>query len=274
MSDFGGSLVWSNGRVLITTASGCPAKCRFCYLDSCGVAKPQEPVFSAHAISHELIADVRFRQGPSGTLVSIGCLGEPLAPHAFNTTIELLELLRGMSNPVQLATRWILRGERLARFLRAAKGCSLSLFHSLSTIRDAHSIEVGTPSLANRKAFMKNCSSEGVPSILYIKPVLPGITVNSAEQFVKLMADVGIRHAVLGPLYTDELIVSQLDPVLGADWTKAVYGTRLHPVSGSYSDFGQENAELVILKTMFEAANISVARHGSELSRIHEDTKS
>jgi DNA repair photolyase len=174
-NDFGTSAIWTEDRVFLAPSVGCPAKCRFCYLGSDQALDRSAADLTPEALVGSLCENVAFRAGPEGTVISLGCLGEPLAPHAVTTTIRVLELLRDYDNPVQVATRWVLVGDDFLRFIQSTSVLNIAVYHSLSTVHGVSEIEVGTPRLENRREFMAACTERGIPSVLYIKPFLPGI---------------------------------------------------------------------------------------------------
>jgi DNA repair photolyase len=212
-----------------------------------------------------LTEDARFQVGREGTVVSLGCFGESLAPHAFPITLEFLRSFAPRSNVVQIATRWILDGGSLDAFMDVSQKLSLHLFHSFSTITRRGVLEAATPSTGRRRAFMTECSRRGIASVLYIKPFLPGVTIESGAQFIDVAVESGIGLVVVGPLYLDDTIRARLDDrmVLGREY----FGIRDHPVGSRPSAFGGEHPELLTLTAQCESAGLRVFRHGSEVSR-------
>lgn len=260
-------IVWGQNRVFVSPAPGCPAKCSFCYLPIANANVPLNPKFAASEILHRVTSDENFRLGPNGTIISIGCLSEPLAPHAVVSTIEFLEVCAGITNPIQLATRWVLKSSSLERFTEAVKRVSLVLFHSLSTISEAKIVEAGTPSFHQRREFIDACHQRSLRSCLYIKPFLPGITIHSCELFVRLAFDVSIHFAVVGPLYRYDQISRNLSRQ-GSTASESDFVTREFPVG-----FNQELASLEVngevrhVVKYLSSAGIEVFSHSWQLVR-------
>lgn len=209
ISSLGTALVWAPSRVFVSPALGCPAYCRFCYLGSVGLQRPQKPRLGPEALLERIVKDDRFRPGPSGTVISLGCLSECLAPHSLPDTFEFLHAIRSLQNPVQLATRWTLDGGEFAMFENEFKAVSGILFHSM-TETGPKRLELGTPPWNERRRFMAAIAASGIPSVMYIKPFLPGYTSRFAADFIALARRLTIQHAVVGPVFSD----SRIDVVL------------------------------------------------------------
>jgi DNA repair photolyase len=257
---------WDGNRVFVTTAFGCPARCQFCYLDTAGYAEARVPELSTTELLAGLLQTPRFHSGADGTLISVGCLGEPLAPHAAAATTALLESLAILGNPIQISTRWVIRDQTLSRFLAAAKLANASIFHSFSTIRHARAIEPGTPSIDLRRDFIMACAQVGLESILYIKPFLPSVTPQSLREFLHLSREAHIRYAVVGPLFAEEHIAQRLDRVLPSGWQDSQFGISSLPFSSSPAEFGADSPELAQFTESLERAGICVTRHGWQMA--------
>ncbi len=203
-------VVWGDGRVFVTPAAGCPARCEFCYLAAVGLDRPPAWVAPAQFVSpRSVTTDRRFRPGREGTVISLGCLSECLARHAFARTLQFLEGVAGVQNPVQVATRWALQGHELSRLVLALKTCRGVVFHSLSEIGERR-LELGTPSWRRRLQFMRQLAAAGVPSVLYVKPYLPGRPLGFVERIAALAHELRTAHVVLGPTYVDRLTEARL----------------------------------------------------------------
>jgi hypothetical protein len=115
---------------------------------------------------------------------------------------------------------------------------------------------------------MAACTERGIPSVLYIKPFLPGITVRSKDAFVALANRAHISHAVIGPFYVDRHILSKIVSVLPRNWLDNYFQAGAFPVGGVSPDAGQDNSELAELEAFLKASGISVTHHGTEMSRL------
>lgn len=222
------NLVWTTRRVFVSPALGCPASCAFCYLPSSGEAAPTHP--SQHDLAEAIQNDTRFSEGINGTLISLGCLSECLAPHAIGPTFSFLEGCKKWHNPIQLATRWIVPQRLQSQFFDLARGCNLVLFHSMSTVTHASSFERGTAKIARRLEFLDVCADAGLRNVLYIKPFISGITGIDADEFVSIAKSYRLNAIVIGPLYLDTNILRALENVAPKGWNAGAFAMSTHPV--------------------------------------------
>ncbi len=221
-------LVWRDNRVFVTPAAGCPAHCLFCYLPSLGQAIPRQP--DSTDLAQHIVSDEHFVSGRRGTIVSLGCLSEALAPHSLDATLAFLEFCRGWQNPFQLATRWIVPSRFFDRFLGAAANLRLVLFHSMSTLTQASRFEPGTPAPDRRLAFLRQCSESGLTNVIYVKPFLPGITLRDVDDFCEIASRHVIRAFVVGPIYLDDGISASLARHVTIRRDPSLFALRRHPM--------------------------------------------
>ena len=148
----------------------------------------------------QIRADPRFQLGPNGTVLSLGCLTECLAPHSIKATLNFLNALGPMENPVQIATRWSPSSGDREQLIAALQCRRSAIFHSMVEWGN-HVLESGTPSARHRDHFISRISASGIPSILYIKPFIPNHTERFTRAFIELALHYKIRHAVIGRFY-------------------------------------------------------------------------
>jgi hypothetical protein len=115
---------------------------------------------------------------------------------------------------------------------------------------------------------MLACAEHSIPSVLYIKPFLPGVTVTSKDAFVALANRTHISHAVVGPFYVNGHILSKISSVLPANWRDNYFRPGAFPVGDASPDAGEDNPELVELEACLRASGICVKHHGTEMSRL------
>lgn len=262
-------LVWGQRRVFVTPVLGCPAACEFCYLPETGESAPRKA--SPHVatrLKEGIEGDSRFELGRKGTLISLGCLSESLAPHSLPTTLKFLDLLAGQDNPIQLATRWVVYKE-FGRFEQALKAAGVVLFHSITTISSQRQLERGTPSWDLRLKFLETCTASAIPSVLYIKPFLSGITAKDKRLFCELVRAYGVRHVVVGPLYAGPKVSQRLTVHLPKQWLVDSFRLSMLPVPGSTEpDEGSENGELRDFVESLKGSGAIMAHHSIDILNI------
>jgi DNA repair photolyase len=215
----------------------------------------------------QVLDSPNFSIGPSGTLISLGCLSETLSPASIEHTLNLLYRWPRTRNPIQLATRWSLRGEHLDNLLINAVELGIVLCHSFSTLKRSRDLEPGTPSLERRLSFMEKCSAAGVRSMLYLKPMIPRVTFEDREEFTALAHKLAIKTVVVGPLFTDRRIAALLSQVLEPSWESSSFRLETMPV---LEELGEErmNGEGEALTEYFRAEGFSVYNHSDIAVRV------
>lgn len=259
------SLVWSERRVFVTPAPGCPSRCAFCYLDERGDDTPHASSISGHSLARMMTANERFVTGAAGTVISLGCLSDPLAPHAIASTIDFLRGISSMRNPVQLSTRWVPGGGIDQRTIyETLRQAGVVVFHSLSTISHIGQYERGTPSLERRMHFMAQCGTQGIAGVLYIKPFLSGVTEKDTQAFVSLAKAANLSHVVIGPMYRNGLIDARLSKLSAGK--AGVGGFQLfdYPVSANRPLESPPSEEVVRFGLAFQTSGLQVFHHSTE----------
>lgn len=249
--------------MFVSPALGCPAACAFCYLPSTNEAAPTNP--PKHNLVDMIQKDRRFIKGPGGTLISLGCLSEPLAPHSIRATLSFLERAQKWRNPIQLATRWVVPQRLAADFLRVASGCDLVLFHSMSTVNRAREFERGTSPTAKRLEFFSACAKAGLRNILYIKPFISGVTTSDVKEFVRIIEQYRPMAIVVGPMYSNSNVLHNLAQLVPKGWNAGAFSTNSHPVGtnahAAPPDVGDEASQFA---ERLRRTGVPVLRHSVE----------
>src|SRR5579859_7927603 len=130
------------GRVFVNPALGCASKCRFCYIEELGFTALKLSSFTGHDVRSELLKNPRFFPGRCGTLISFSPDAEPFDKRVLAKTLEFIESLSPLGNPMQIATRRKIErniARRIADTLDYPN--QLTIFVSNSTITYHHIIE-------------------------------------------------------------------------------------------------------------------------------------
>jgi DNA repair photolyase len=206
-------LIWTDERVFISPSIGCPARCPFCYLPEVDADKPRSASLSPEELADMLRSDLRFKAGHDGTVLSLGCLSEPLATHSIRLTTRFLEAVRGLTNPLQVATRWAPSEDEQTLLLDILQGFQSVVFHSMVEWGD-RVLEIGTPAPKERARFIDAVARADVRSVLYLKPFIAGHTPKFTARFIELAARYRIRHLVIGPLFLGSNTTKMNHPML------------------------------------------------------------
>lgn len=195
----------NQNRIFLNTTLGCLCKCAYCYLESVGINKI---IHSTHdQIVDELLSLDYFQPGPAGTILSIGCYSECWNNETKKETIKLLKKIASFGNYIQLATKKHITQEELVMIDSISTfPYQIGIFVSAPTISKSAEIELGTDSIEDRLSIFSNWKLlHNSYLVLYIKPVLPGITYLDIEKYRELLKDNPVDCVVGGLLKPSNL---------------------------------------------------------------------
>jgi DNA repair photolyase len=207
-------LTGDSSRLFLNLELGCSSSCSYCYLPSEGMQLGKRPPSELSRTPEELLSqlqsDERFKPGRDGTLISIGCFSECWDLATRPRTIRLIQGLLAHDNWIQFATKREIHQRDLAPITRnpSWKGQAVAYISSAS-IRQWNLFERGTTRPDRRFRSFAACRELGVRSCLYIKPVLPEVTIRDMDLYSELMVQHDV-DAVVGDLFvpgvaTDEI---------------------------------------------------------------------
>src|SRR5215213_6829939 len=119
-----------------------------------------------------------------GEQVAIGTATDAYQPceGRYRLTRRCLEALRDYDTPVSIVTKSTLILRDLDLLAELAQGPGATVYFTITTLDDAlwRVIEPGTPPPRKRLKVMRQLSDAGIPTGVFLAPILPGIT-DSAE---------------------------------------------------------------------------------------------
>lgn len=194
-------------RIFINTELGCRSSCSYCYLPAEGFpigAKASETIrISASEALRAVYADSRVIRGPNGTVFSLGCFSECWDPRNRFETEELIEGLLSLGNPIQMATKREIEQGHLSQVASGRRWQGqISVYLSSATISAWDRYEGGTTAPSRRFRGFLECAHHQIPAFLYIKPVIPGITIGDAVAYGDVMRRFGVP-AVVGDRFIE-----------------------------------------------------------------------
>jgi DNA repair photolyase len=194
-------------RLFLNTDLGCASSCAYCYLPTIGLPVGRRISgrrTTAGGILGSLTSDSRFRAGPDGTVLSIGCFSECWDTRNRAETLNLVSRLLPLGNQIQLATKRQIKAGELDSILQDHRGKkSLTIYISSSTISRWHEFERGTTRPEQRFLGFETCRTAGLRAFLYIKPVLTGVTILDVPEYGRIMNRYGVA-AVVGERFESQ----------------------------------------------------------------------
>lgn len=195
-------------RWSINPYSGCSHSCRYCYArafytraDRGSAADFDTQVYvkinAPDVLRYELSSRTWQRE-----LVVVGAATDPYQPAEgrYRITRGILEALRDFRTPVSLITKgtMILRDLDVLKELHATVGVDINV--TIPTIDEDlwRALEPGTPSPQARLDAVRQLNAAGIPTGVFIAPILPGLTDTEASlrPLVAAAAAAGAAFAV------------------------------------------------------------------------------
>lgn len=204
----------TNKRLFINTSLGCNSSCSYCYLPFLNLSigeRVQKSTTFEEVLSRIKKIDL-FTTGRQGTIISIGCYSECWDEKNRETTKKLISYFLATGNPVQFATKRQINWRELV-FLKNEIQWSgqLIVFISCATVSEWASYEQGTSPPDKRFSGFLISDKLLIPSCLYIKPVLKGITIRDKREFSEVMKKYNVP-SVVGSRFSN-LVSDKLAPV-------------------------------------------------------------
>lgn len=197
---------------------GCVHACHYCYarathahLDLNAGADFETKIFVKTNLPEVLRRELA-RPGWRGESVAIGTATDPYQPGEgrFRVTRGALEAMLDYRNPLSVVTKSTLVQRDLDLLAALARVAQVRVNMTITTLDPALSrlIEPGTPPPAQRLATLRRMSEEGVPTGVFLAPVLPGIT--DSEDAIDAVAAAARAHGATtfwaGPLRLAPLV--------------------------------------------------------------------
>lgn len=204
MIDNGYLFAKDNKRIFINTSLGCAGQCAYCYLPKMGYSNSSD---NYRTISAQTIIEFIEKNKldiNQKTLITLGCYSECWDEYNKNETISLIKYFLKNGNQIQLSTKKQIMKEELTEILPLINYFGqLVIFVSSATISKHDTIEKNTTPISNRFQNFSLFNSLDIPVVLYMKPVLKGITINDLELYKKYIEKYNIKDVVVGSIFTN-----------------------------------------------------------------------
>ena len=190
-------------RIFVNTCLGCAGNCSYCYLKKMGYSNNTTniPVKKAE----ELIDEIESSGISKDTLVTLGCFSECWDDSNKPETIKLIKYFLERGNQVQLATKKEITLEEARQFADLIQySGQLVVFVSSATISQWSSIEKGTDEPKKRFKTFEISKELDIPTVLYMKPTLKGVTIKDIDLYKEVINRYGIKDVVVGSIFGEE----------------------------------------------------------------------
>ena len=204
----------SSQRLFVNTSLGCNSSCSYCYLPllHLSIGKKVQNTITFKELLNRILEFKLLKIGPEGTIISIGCYSECWDKQNRETTKSLISYFLSKGNPVQFATKRQIDWRELVFLKNEIQWPGqLSVFISCTTVSNWEIYEQGTSPPEKRFSGFMISQKLSIPTCLYIKPVLKGVTFKDKKYFSEVMTKYNVP-AVVGSRFSN-LSSEKLAPV-------------------------------------------------------------
>ena len=204
----------------IHPSMGCSVGCSYCYLWEMNLIR--EPVTNPRS-PEELVREVRnnpyFVESRMGTFIAIGSLGEPfLNAEVTEKTLSYIDALKKLGNPIQISTKFVPPPDpRLA---------DVNVLITVVAWESYRLIEPRAPPPWDRISAAGALLDAGARPTLFVRPIIPGVTLNELDDILREASRQGIRSVVFGTLRVSPEVIRRLR-FSGIDTTEILKRTRV-----------------------------------------------
>ena len=140
----------------------------------------------------------------SKTLITLGCFSKCWDEHNKPQTIELIKHFLSQGNQVQLSTKKQISSSDVLQFkdLIQYKG-QLVVFVSSATISKWQQVEKNTDSPDCRFKTFDISRHLDIPTVLYMKPILQGITKQDIDLYKNVIRQYHVKDVVVGSIFRE-----------------------------------------------------------------------
>ena len=194
----------------IHTGLGCKFGCLYCYIWDMGFrGEPRAYPLSGLQLAYAIASNPAVAVGRNGTLLAYGSVTEPFMDVSRERSFEYLaSVAELLGNPIQLSTKAYLSSEDASR-LKELVGYG-SFLVTIVSLSMSKLLEPNAPSPAKRFETIRNLRRAGLHVCLFLRPILPGISLNEFREILERADECGVCGVVLGSLRVTEGIIERL----------------------------------------------------------------
>lgn len=201
--------------ITVHPATGCPYRCVYCYVADMGFREFKPYPLTGLEIALALASNPYIAPGPVGSLAAFGSVTEPLLKTIRGKTLEYMECIaKTIKLSCQISTKEYITRKFASAIRRLDNG--LSILVTIVSIDRYIDLEPLAPNPKLRLESISNFSSEGLHTVLFLRPAIPGISDREAYDIISTALDHGARGVIVGSLRVTSSIMDKLR-VVGVD---------------------------------------------------------
>ena len=138
-------------------------------------------------------------------LITLGCFSECWDNNNKPETIKLIQYFLQRGNQIQLSTKKEIKTEEFCQLKNLIQYLGqLVVFVSSASIRQWNTIERGTDAPNKRFNTFELSRQLDIPTVLYMKPVLKGITIKDIDLYKEVIGKYDIKDVVVGSIFGEQ----------------------------------------------------------------------
>lgn len=205
MLDTGYLYAKDKNRIFINTCLGCNGGCAYCYLPKMGYKNNQQR--SEIRTANQILDDIKNSSYniDENTLITLGCFSECWDEQNKTQTIELIKYFLSQGNQVQLSTKKEIVLEEVMQFQELIQYLGqLVIFVSSASISEWEKFERNTDNPTNRFRTFDISNKLDIPTVLYMKPILQGITIQDIDLYKQVISTYHVKDVVVGSIFKEQ----------------------------------------------------------------------
>jgi len=194
----------------IHPAIGCTNQCIYCYIQDMGFNFRSIKPYGLNGLelAYALLSNPYYMPTINGTYLAIGSITEPFHEKIAEKTIEYLKAMEELGNPVQFSTKEYI-DEETAKMIAKIK-LPISPLITIVTIEKRKILEPNAREIDLRLKTIKNLRSEKLKPMVFIRPIIPGITDVEAEEIINEAKRAGAVGVVVGGMRITSTIIRRM----------------------------------------------------------------
>ena len=265
-------IVWdkTEKKVFISSDLYCSMKCKFCFVESIKNEHLRQTEDAAQIFTLIVTNDRRYQPGPGGTNIMLGGFTDPFLASNFEFTLEFLRLLHPFKNMVHIATRVPLKPEQVKKLEPYKSNIFINI--SISTYNNI-TPAVEPKNQKQRFEFSKILVDAGFDVSLFVRPVIPKVTLEDTPKIIDEAKRAGVKFATIGGLYVDGGIKQRLKKNAIALSRKSLPGIHVLDTDNKLKKVKNDDLEKVRKSfseagfTVFQNADARIEHYKSQLTK-------
>jgi len=195
----------------VHSAIGCNVGCIYCYIGDMGFSTNYVEAYGLNGeeLVYALLSNKYFLPGETGTYLAFGSVTEPFHPIAKKKTLEYITAVsKYLKNPIQISTKFPISKSEI-KIIKTIKS-SVNFLITIITLNKAKMLEPHAPSVESRLDFISLLRKEGFKPMLFLRPLIPGVNIDEAEDLLREAKKKGAVAAVIGGFRVTPTILSKL----------------------------------------------------------------